>query len=386
MKIVIAPDSFKESLTALEVAESIARGIHRVLPEAQTVCIPMADGGEGTLVTVLDATASEPRHARVSDALGRPIDAQWGWLSNQTALIEMASAAGLEHIAVEYRDPLIADTFGVGELIRAALDAGARTIVLTAGGSATNDGGAGMLRALGMRWLDDQGNPLAPGGAALAQLDRADASDLDPRLAQIELIIATDVNNPLCGPSGASATFGPQKGATPELVQQLDRALARLADVTAHTLAKDVRDAAGAGAAGGLGFAAMAWLNAQMKPGVQMIAELVELEASIQQADLVFTGEGRMDAQTQQGKTPMGVIQIAQRHQVPVIALAGQLGDGYQSLYEMGLTAAFSLANGPLSLKQAVEQGSDLLESQAADIMRTWQKAAAVGTTRRSTE
>lgn len=386
MNIVIAPDSFKESLTALEVAQSIARGVHRVLPDAQTVCVPMADGGEGTLVTVLDATAGQARHAQVSDALGRPIKAQWGWLPNQTALIEMASAAGLEHIAVDDRNPLVADTFGVGELLLTALDAGARTIVLTAGGSATNDGGTGMLRALGMRWLDRQGQPLAPGGAALASLERVDVSGLDPRLAQIELIIATDVNNPLCGPNGASAIFGPQKGAKPEIVTQLDNALARLADVTAQTLSQDVRDAAGAGAAGGLGFAAMAWLGAQMKPGVQMIAELVKLEASIRQADLVFTGEGRMDAQTQQGKTPMGVIQIAQRHHVPVIALAGQLGEGYQCLYEMGLTAAFSLANGPLSLKQAIEQGSDLLESRAADIMRTWQKAAAVGTARRSTE
>ncbi len=386
MNIVIAPDSFKESLTALEVAQSIARGVHRVLPDAQTVCVPMADGGEGTLVTVLDATAGQVRRAQVSDALGRPIKAQWGWLPNQTALIEMASAAGLEHIAVDDRNPLVADTFGVGKLLLAALDAGARKIVLTAGGSATNDGGTGMLRALGMRWLDRQGQPLAPGGAALAHLERVDVSGLDPRLAQIELIIATDVNNPLCGSNGASAIFGPQKGATPEIVNQLDNALARLADVTAQTLSQDVRDAAGAGAAGGLGFAAMAWLGAQMKPGVQMIAELVKLEASIRQADLVFTGEGRMDAQTQQGKTPMGVIQIAQRHHVPVIALAGQLGEGYQCLYEMGLTAAFSLANGPLSLKQAIEQGSDLLESRAADIMRTWQKAAAVGTARRSTE
>jgi len=215
MKIVIAPDSFKESLTALEVAQAIARGIHHVLPNAQTVCIPMADGGEGTLVTVLDATAGERRHARVSDALGRPIEAHWGWLPNQTALIEMASAAGLEHVAEGDRDPLVADTFGVGELLLAALDAGACTIVLTAGGSATNDGGTGMLRALGMRWLDNKEQPLAPGGAALAKLARADVSGLDPRLAKIELIIATDVNNPLCGPKGASATFGPQKGRHP---------------------------------------------------------------------------------------------------------------------------------------------------------------------------
>lgn len=246
MKIVIAPDSFKESLTAREVAQSIARGIQMVLADAHISCIPMADGGEGTLVTVLDATAGESRTALVTDALGRTRQAEWGWLPNQTALIEMASAAGLEHIAAADRDPLIADTFGVGQLMLAALDAGARTIVLTAGGSATNDGGTGMLRALGIRWLDEQDQPLSPGGAALANLARIDATNLDPRLKSCQLIVATDVNNPLCGPRGASAVFGPQKGATTAMVQQLDVALGRLADISAQALGHDAQHFAGA--------------------------------------------------------------------------------------------------------------------------------------------
>lgn len=381
MKIVIAPDSFKESLSALAVARAIEKGIKAVLPNASTVCIPMADGGEGTLATVLQATAGQARELTVLDALGRPRLAPWGWLAEQTALIEMASAAGLEQVAPNERDPLRADTFGVGQLMLAALDAGARAIVLTAGGSATNDGGVGMLRALGVRCLDQHGHVLPAGGAALLNLAQIDASGLDPRLANTNILIATDVSNPLCGPTGASATFGPQKGATPEMVSLLDQALSRLADFSAQVLSRDERHSPGAGAAGGLGFAAMAWLNAQMRPGAALVAELVSLDQAMQSADLAFTGEGSMDAQTLQGKTPMGVIEVAQRHGVPVIALVGRLGEGYQSLYDVGLTAAFSLANGPMALEQACEQAADLLEQRAADIMRTWLKAAGAQTT-----
>lgn len=383
MKIVIAPDSFKESLSALAVARAIEKGIKAVLPNASTVCIPMADGGEGTLATVLQATAGQARELTVLDALGRPRLAPWGWLAEQTALIEMASAAGLEQVAPNERDPLRADTFGVGQLMLAALDAGARAIVLTAGGSATNDGGVGMLRALGVRCLDPHGHVLPAGGAALLNLAQIDASGLDPRLANTKILIATDVSNPLCGPTGASATFGPQKGATPEMVSLLDQALSRLADFSAQVLSRDERHSPGAGAAGGLGFAAMAWLNAQMRPGAALVAELVSLDQAMQSADLAFTGEGSMDAQTLQGKTPMGVIEVAQRHGVPVIALVGRLGEGYQSLYEVGLTAAFSLANGPMALEQACEQAAGLLEARAADIMRTWLKAAGAQTTHR---
>ena len=372
LKIVIAPDSFKESLSAAAVARAIEQGIKSALPQAHTICVPMADGGEGTLDAVLSVTGGQRREQVTTDALGRHRQAAWGWLPNQTAIIEMACAAGLEHIAPSDRDPLKADTHGVGELIASALDAGARRIVLTAGGSATNDGGAGMLRALGMKFFDEDGQPLAPGGQALARLHRIDASGLDPRLRQLEMVIATDVRNPLCGPNGASAIFGPQKGATPEMVQTLDQALAQFARITAQTTGSDRQNDAGAGAAGGLGFAAIAWMGASTRPGVDVVAELANLEEAIASADLVFTGEGRMDSQTLQGKTPWGVMRIAQAHDVPVIALAGSLGEGYQALYDAGLTAAFSLVNGPVDLQRALQQAAELLKARSTDIMRLW--------------
>ena len=391
VNIVIAPDSFKESLSATGVAQAIAAGIQAVMPQAQVLCLPMADGGEGTLDAVLAVTGGERRELEVTDALGRPRLAQWGWLPNETAVIEMASAAGLEHIASTDRDPARADTHGVGKLILAALDAGARQIVLTAGGSATNDAGSGMLRALGLQFFDRNDQPLSPGGMALTDLTRLDASLLDARLTSVEITVATDVRNPLCGPDGASAVFGPQKGATPELVSQLDQALGQFAHITAQTTGQDMQNHPGAGAAGGLGFAALAWMGARMRPGVEVVAQLANLEKAVAQADLVFTGEGRMDAQTLQGKTPWGVMRIAKEHQVPVIAITGSLGQGYQALYDAGLTAAFSLANGPIALDDAIAQAPALLQSRATDIMRLWllasnRMAATAAPTHRSSE
>ncbi len=375
MKIVIAPDSFKESLSAPKVAAAIAQGLIQAAPEVHCVCIPMADGGEGTVEAILAATGGEPRVNVVEDALGRPIQAQWGWLPDKIAIIEMACAAGLEHIALAERDPLRASSFGVGQLIRHALDLGAKHIVLGLGGSATNDAGAGMLQALGLELLDAQGNPLAPGGAALSNLARIDSRFLDARLKDIQVTIASDVNNPLCGPKGASAIFGPQKGATPEQVQILDAALAHFADQCADALSEDHRLAPGAGAAGGLGFAARAWMQARFRPGVEVVAELGGLALAIEDAQLVITGEGRMDAQTLHGKTPMGVAKIAQAAGVPVIAIAGSLGEGYQALYQTGIVAAFSLTSGPMSLEQACANAEQLLKDRAQDILRLWLSA-----------
>ena len=376
MKIVIAPDSFKESLSASEVAAALARGVKRAAPEAHILCVPMADGGEGTVQAVLGATQSEPRSDWVQNALGQPIQAQWALLPEQTAVIEMACAAGLEHIAPSRRDALRATTFGVGELIKHALDAGARHIVLGLGGSATNDGGAGMLSALGLRLLDAQRTPLAAGGAALATLEFIDASNFDSRLEQTKITIASDVNNPLCGPLGASAIFGPQKGATPEQVHMLDAALSHFADVCAQHLGHDRRDAAGSGAAGGVGFAAHAWMHSTFRPGATVIAEIGGLAQAVQGASFVITGEGRLDAQTLLGKTPMGVAQIAQHAGVPTIAIAGSLGPGYQGLYRVGIQAAFSLVSGPMSLTQACENVVSLLEDRAEDVVRLWLAAA----------
>ena len=376
MKIVIAPDSFKESLSAAAVAEAIAAGLREVWPQAELLCRPMADGGEGTVAALVAATGGEYRETLVRGPLGEPVAAHWGWIApSRSAVIEMAAASGLHLVPRERRDALRACTFGTGELILAALEAGAERIVLGFGGSATNDAGSGMLRALGARFADAEGRPLAPGGAALAQLARIDLTGLDPRLAKVDFEVASDVDNPLCGPRGASQVFGPQKGATPEQVRQLDAALGHFADVCAQTLGRDGRDLPGCGAAGGIGFAARSFLAATFRPGIELVAEVSGLEQAVVGADLVITGEGRIDMQTLHGKTPMGVASIAKRHGVPVIALAGMLGEGYQQLYGHGIDAAFSLAPGPISLADALVEAPRLLRQRAADIARLWQLA-----------
>lgn len=376
MKIVVAPDSFKESLSAAGVARALARGLRQALPEAEIIECPLGDGGEGTLDAVLAATGGEVREARVTGPLGEPVTARWGWLAEQrTAFVEMASASGLELVPRTRRDVLVATSRGTGELLHAALDAGAERLVLAIGGSATNDGGAGLLQALGVRLLDRQDQALGPGGAALAMLASLDVTALHPRLAEVEVIIAADVDNPLCGPQGASQIFGPQKGASPEQVRQLDAALAHFATVAAATLGRDVREQPGAGAAGGVGFAALAFLQATFRPGIEVVAELVGLEGALIGADLAVTGEGRLDGQTLRGKTPAGVLRLAQRHGVPVVAVAGSLGEGYDALYEQGLAAAFSLVPGPLSLEEALTQAEVLLERTARDIGRLWRTA-----------
>jgi glycerate kinase len=376
MKIVIAPDSFKDSLSAQGVADAIALGLTGVWPDAQLVKCPMADGGEGTVESILAACEGQLRRTTVRGPLGTPVDAAWGWLPlSLTAIIEMAEASGLQLVAPGQRDACVSSTYGTGELIRAALDAGAQRVILAIGGSATNDGGAGAMQALGVKLLDAKEQTLAPGGLALAHLTRIDLSELDPRLAQVRFDIAADVNNPLCGPHGASAIFGPQKGASAAQVEQLDRALGHFADQCAQVLKSDVRDEPGSGAAGGLGFAAKAFLGAQFKAGVEVVAELVGLSEAVKGADLVITGEGRFDAQTLRGKTPFGVARIARQHGVPVIVIAGTLGEGYQALYEHGIDAAFALTSGPMTLEQACSEAPRLLAERASDIARVWRIA-----------
>ena len=372
MKIVIAPDSFKESLSAEGVAIAIANGVQQAAPHASVICVPMADGGEGTVAAVLAATQGEWRQTAVRGALGEPLNASWGWLPDNTAIIEMAAAAGLEQTPPEQRDPMRASSYGVGQLILAALDAGAQRLILGLGGSSCNDGGAGMLVALGMRLLDQAGNELPAGGAALATLASIDASGLDPRLKDLAVDIASDVDNPLCGPHGATYTFGPQKGASPAQLAELDAALAHFGELCTRQSGHDVRNEPGAGAAGGVGYAAHAYFNARFRPGVEVVAELGNLPNAMAGASLAFTGEGRMDAQTLHGKTPAGVAQIAQAAGVPLIALAGSLGEGYEKLYERGITAAFSLTPGPMELAQAKAQAATLLTERARDATRLW--------------
>jgi len=371
--IVIAPDSFKESLSAAEVAQAIAQGWHHVRPQDLLILHPMADGGEGTADTILNALDGEKRTCSASDPLGNPAHASWCWLpDSHTAVIEMACASGLHLVPPDKRNPLHASTYGTGQLILAALDAGAQTIILTLGGSATNDGGCGMLSALGLQLLDQYHQPLPAGGAALAQLAAIGLDTFDPRLKHVRFIAACDVSNPLCGSQGASTVFGPQKGALASDVAVLDHALAHFADVCHHTLAVEHRNTPGAGAAGGLGFAALTFLNARLRPGVELVAELTGLEQSLRGADLVITGEGQLDAQTLHGKTPIGVARLAQAQHIPVIALAGSLQEGYQQLYQHGITAAFSIAPGPVTLDYAYQHVRELLQQRAADIARLW--------------
>jgi len=376
MKIVIAPDSFKDSLDAAGVAHAIAAGLAEALPEAELVECPMADGGEGTMEAIVAASHGQLRRQTVRGPLGQNVEAGWGWLAeSRTAIIEMAQASGIQLVPSGQRDACRSSTWGTGELMAAALAAGAERIVLAIGGSATNDGGSGMLRALGLRLLDPDDQPLEQGGLALARLARIDASDFDPRLAEVQIEVAADVDNPLCGPNGASAIFGPQKGANPEQVQALDQALRHFADHCAQLLGEDVREFPGCGAAGGMGFAAKAFMGAQFRPGVEVVAELAGLDALVQGADLVITGEGRFDAQTLRGKTPMGVARVAKRHGVPVVVLAGTLGEGYQQLHAHGIDAAFALASGPMSLQQACADAGALLQARAEEIGRLWRCA-----------
>ncbi|QHF03001.1 glycerate kinase [Pseudomonas asturiensis] len=377
MKIVIAPDSFKDSLSAQAVADAIASGLAEVWPDAELIKCPMADGGEGTIEALLDACNGQWMSAQVSGPLGTMIQAGWGWLAqSRTAIIEMAMASGLQLLTLAQRDACLTSTKGTGQLISAALDAGAQRIILAIGGSATNDGGSGMLSALGVRFLDRDDQPLPHGGLALAGLARVDLSGLDPRLADVRVEIAADVDNPLCGPNGASHIFGPQKGASPQQVLALDAALANFADHSALALGHDLRDSPGSGAAGGMGFAAKAYLNASFRAGVEVVAELTGLEQALVDADLVITGEGRFDAQTLRGKTPLGVARVAQRQGVPVIVLAGTLGEGYEQLYPHGISAAFALTSGPMNLEDACREAPRLLHERARDVARVWQLAA----------
>lgn len=371
MKVVIAPDSFKDSLSALGVAQAIAQAWQEVFPEAETILCPMADGGEGTLEAVLEVCKGEWREKTVIGPLGKPVQAKWGWLEKQKiAMIEMAQASGIQLVPPSERDACQSTTFGTGQLILDALDAGTKDIILTVGGSATNDGGTGLLTALGARLLDSEQHVLPDGGLALETLSKIDLTHLDPRIQQTRFLLAADVTNPLCGPNGASYIFGPQKGATPAQVQLLDEALAHFADVSAQLLGFDKRDEAGSGAAGGLGFAAKSYLNAEFKAGVEVVAELNQLAHKISSADWVITGEGKFDRQTLNGKTVFGVSRVAKMQNIPVIVIAGTLGEGYQVLYQHGVTAAFSLTNGPITLEQACEHASELIFDRTIDIAR----------------
>lgn len=368
MNIVIAPDSFKESLSAAQAALAIAAGMRSALPEARYQCLPMADGGEGTAQTLLDALGGKWREVVVHDPLRRVICARYALLDDGCAVIETAATAGLNLLDDHERDPRYSDTYGVGELMLDAMNQGCRSLIIALGGSATNDAGVGMLSALGWRFYDADNQPLAPGGAALANLARIDPSGQHHALRDTSITVACDVDNPLTGERGASVVFARQKGAHDAHILQLDQALSHFAQISADTLGVDERAHAGAGAAGGLGFALRTYLRAELLSGVALVAQVVGLEHAIAQADLVITGEGRMDGQTAAGKVPQGVLNIAHRYDVPVIALCGVLDVDDQALDDAGYTAILPIIAQVSDHKTLLAQGANNLQRTAKQV------------------
>ncbi|GLI85627.1 glycerate kinase [Rossellomorea marisflavi] len=366
MKIVIAPDSFKESMTALEAAQSIEKGMKAVFPDAECHLLPMADGGEGTVQSLVDATGGALIERSVTGPLGEEVPAFFGLLGDgKTAVIEMAAASGLHLVEPAKRNPLITTSRGTGELIHAALDEGVSHIIVGIGGSATNDGGVGMVQALGGSFLNEDGEEIGPGGGTLSTIESIDLSKLDSRLASVKLEVACDVTNPLTGPTGASAIFGPQKGADPEMVDTLDQNLAHLASIVPG--GQVIASRAGTGAAGGLGFALLAFLNAELNRGIDIVLEAVNFSEHIKDASLVITGEGRIDGQTIYGKTPIGVAKASKKYGIPVIGIAGSLTEDSVIVYDHGIDALFSIVPGIMGLSDAFSQAPHLLERASRD-------------------
>ena len=371
MRIMVAPDSYKGSISALGVASAIERGVHIVFPEAEVIRVPIADGGEGTVEALTTATGGSIHYEEVVGPMGEPVQAHWGILGDgTTAVIEMASASGLPLVPQNKRDPRITTTYGTGQLVRAALDKGIRRIVIGIGGSATNDAGTGMAQALGAKFVDDSGVELPAGGAALARLTRIDLTGLDGRLNDTEILAACDVDNPLCGPRGASAVYGPQKGATPKMVAELDAALRVFATVATAATGKEVAEWSGAGAAGGLGAGLLFFTHAKLRPGVEVVLEATNFNQLVSRADLVITGEGRTDFQTAFGKAPVGVAKAAKTFGVPVICISGGLGKGHEDVLAHGIDGVNSMVPMPMSLEECMEQGPELVAAATARICR----------------
>ena len=380
MKIIIAPDSFKESLSATDVADAIERGILRGFPTAECIKLPIADGGEGTVDVMVCATAGRRFTVPVTGPMGTSVEGFFGILGDGcTAVIEVAAACGLHLVAPEHRDPLSATSYGAGELILAALARGVSRIVICLGGTAVNECGAGMLQALGCRFLNAAREEIAPGAGGLAQLASIDTTGLDPRLKEVELLLACDVTNRLLGAQGATAVFGPQKGVTENTMAQIEGGLARVARIIETQSGIDITGLEGGGAAGGMGATLQGILHAKMRSGIDLVLDMLHFDEAIRTADLVITGEGRLDGQTSGGKGPAGVIHRAKARCCPAIAIAGSLGSGYESLYPLGLASAFSLVPGIISYERALRDAPVLLESAAFNIASLWHVAARRG-------
>jgi glycerate kinase len=379
VKIVIAPDSYKGSIYAPEAARAMREGVLRVVPDAETVLVPVADGGDGTLETLVETSGGTTRTATVTGPLGDPTEAQWGAMGDgKTAVIEMARTSGLTLVPDDRRNPLTATTAGLGEVIREALNEGFRRFILGIGGSATNDAGAGMAQALGVLLLDTASRDLEAGGAALAGLDHIDMTGLDPRAADAEFMVACDVSNPLTGPEGASAVYGPQKGATPAQVAELDAALGNFADIVSRDLSADVRDVPGSGAAGGLGGGIMAFLGGQLRPGIDIVLDTLRFDDKLNGADLVITGEGGMDFQTVYNKAPIGVARLAKARGIAVIGVSGSLGKGYTDVHDHGIDAVTSITSAPMDLDEATDRCSELIADATEQALRMMRAGAAV--------
>lgn len=378
MHIVIAPQALKGSLSAAQTGRAIAEGARVVYPDAHIDIIPVADGGEGTVQALVEATGGRIVPRVVTGPLGESVEAFYALLGDgRTAVIEMAASSGLPLVPATHRDPRFTTTYGVGELIRAALDEGCRHFIVGLGGSATNDGGAGMVQALGAHLLNEKGEAIAYGGAALNTLARISIADLDPRLQACTFDVACDVTNPLCGKRGASAIYGPQKGATPAMVEELDAALVHYANLITRDLGRSVHDIPGAGAAGGLGAGLLAFLNARIRPGAQIVLEAVELERFLPSANLVISAEGRLDDQTAYGKSVGAVATLAKRYHLPVLVIAGGLGEGYQEVYRLGIDGVMVLPDGPMSLEHAMERASQLTRDATERALRIFRAGRA---------
>lgn len=372
MKIVIAPDSYKESLPAAEVAQAIEKGFREIFPDAQYVRVPVADGGEGTVDAMISATDGSKITTQVTGPMGERVNASWGMSGdNNTAFIEMAEASGLSLVPLEQRNPLITTSRGTGELILHALDHGARNIIIGIGGSATNDGGAGMVQALGAKLTDAAGNAIGNGGGSLIALNTIDISGLDPRLKECTIRVACDVTNPLVGEKGASQIFGPQKGATEAMIVELDRNLGHFADVIKKSLRVDVKNVPGAGAAGGMGAALMAFLNAELRSGIEIVTEALNLEEHIHDCTLVVTGEGRIDSQSIHGKVPVGVANVAMKYHKPVIGIAGSLTPDVGVVHQYGIDAVFSVLTSIGSLEEALKNAFENIYRASRNIAAT---------------
>lgn len=369
--IVLAPDSFKESMTAKEVCLAMEKGIKKVDNKINCIHVPMADGGEGTMQSLIDATNGKAYSIKVVGPLSNEVEAQYGILGDgEVGVIEMASASGIHLVPKDKRNPLITTTYGTGQLIKACLDKGVKKILIGIGGSSTNDGGAGAMEALGAKFLDEEGREIGFGGGNLGKLKKIDLSNFDERLSNTEIEVACDVNNPLCGENGASNIFGPQKGATKEMILVLDNNLRHYADIIKKQYEKDVLNIPGAGAAGGLGAGLLAFLDGKLKKGIDLVIKYSGLEEKIKLSDIVITGEGSIDYQTKFGKTPIGVAKLAKNYGKPVIALAGKVGDNIDDLYENGIDSIFGIMRGITSIEEALENGKENVEKASENIMR----------------